>query len=518
MKHPWDRPLGFWTVAADHPGRVAIIASPAGETLTFAQLAGRAHQVVHAMRAQGLAPGDVLGLALPNDVDIVVWQLAAAEAGWRSITLNPMSSAGEIAAIADHSEMVALVADVEYADRAGAVTAVPIRVCTGGHIAGFRPQEEILRGQPDTEPPDRRPGAPLVYTSGTTGRPKGIWRPLPLADPTLLADSMKTFAHAFRFQPLQGAHLVSAGMHHGGCQAFYLAALHVGQGLVIMRRFDAEQTLELIQRHHITTGYMVPTQFTRLVRLPADVQARYDLSSLESIVHSAAPCPPEVKQRMLAWWGPVIWETYGGIEGAATIAKPHHWLARPGTVGRAIRGMTIRILDDDGGELSAGELGTVYLDGGGGPRFSYHRDPEQTEEVYRGSAFTLGDVGYLDEDGFLFIVDRIKDMIITGGVNVYPAEVEAVLAVHPAVQDSAVVGAPDPEWGEQVRAVVQLVPGREASAELAAELIAYCRGRLASFKCPRVVEFRAELPRTEAGKLYKRLIRDELWASARRRV
>jgi long-chain acyl-CoA synthetase len=509
VKHPWDRPLGIWYLAEHYPDRPAILGRPSGESLTFGQLAGRAHRAVHALRALGAGHGDVIGLALPNDLDILVWQLAAAEAGWRYVTLNPKAPAAEVATIAEHAGMKALIVHAEYAERAGAVTGVPIRIRVGGHIEGFAPQQEMLRGHPDTAPPDRAAGMPLVYTSGTTGKPKGISRATHDTTPEAMADAMKSFAHAFRFTPLEGAHLVSAGMFHGGCQGFYLAALNVGQPLVIMRAFDAEETLRLIQEYRITTGYMVPTQFVRFLKLPDDVRADYDVSSLESIVHSAAPCPPEVKERMLAWWGPVIWETYGGIEGAATIAKPHHWLARPGTVGRPIRGRTIRILDDDGNELPSGRVGAVYLDGGD-PAFSYHRAPEQTAEVFRGTAFTLGDAGYLDEDGFLFIVDRIKDMIITGGVNVYPAEVEAALAVHPAVLDSAVIGAPDPEWGEQVRAFVQPAPGAEPSDELAAELIAYCRERLASHKCPRVVEFRPELPRTETGKLYKRLLRDEL--------
>ncbi|GAA0556381.1 AMP-binding protein [Actinomadura livida] len=509
MNHPWDRPLGVWYLAEHHPDLPAVARCPAGESLTFAELAARAHRRVHALRARGVGRGDVVGMALPNDVDILVWQLAAAEAGWRYVTLNPGSPAAEVASIAEHAGMKALVVHADYAERAGAVTGVPVRVSVGGRIDGFVPQEDALHGHPVTAPPDRAAGAPLVYTSGTTGRPKGIWRDMPDVAPDVMADAMKSFAHAFRFRPLEGAHLVSAGMFHGGCQVFYLSALHVGQPLVIMGAFDAAETLRLIQEHRITTGYMVPTQFARLLRLPEDVKGGFDVSSLESIVHSAAPCPAELKKRMLDWWGPVIWETYGGTEGAATIAKPHHWLAKPGTVGRPIRGMTVKILDDDGNELPPGRVGAVYLDGGG-RGFRYHRDPGQTAEVFRGTAFTLGDAGHLDEDGFLFIVDRIKDMIITGGVNVYPAEVEAVLAAHPAVLDSAVVGVPDPEWGEQVRALVQLSPGRAPSAELAAELIAYCRERLAGQKCPRAVEFREELPRTETGKLLKRLLRDEL--------
>jgi long-chain acyl-CoA synthetase len=328
---------------------------------------------------------------------------------------------------------------------------------------------------------------------------------------------MKVFGHAFQFRPFQGLHLVTAGMHHGGCQGFYLGALNVGQALVIHGKFDAEQTLEAIQRHGVTTAYMVPTQFVRLLRLPPEIRSRYDVSSLQVVVHSAAPCPLEVKKDMLAWWGPVIWETYGGMEGAATIAKPYRWLEKPGTVGRAVKGMRVTILDDDGHELPAGEVGNVYLRSDG-PRFEYRDAPELTDSVHRGGAFTLGDVGYLDADGYLFLCDRAKDMIISGGVNIYPAEVEGVLSSHPAVSDVAVIGIPDPEWGEQVRAIVEPSPGVEPSDELTEELLALCRSRLAGYKCPRSLEYRPGLPRTETGKLYKRLLRDEYWAATGRNV
>jgi len=246
----------------------------------------------------------------------------------------------------------------------------------------------------------------------------------------------------------------------------------------------------------------------RLLRLPDEVRARYSLSSLTTVVHSAAPCPVEVKQQMMDWWGPVIWETYGGMEGAAAIAKPQRWLEKPGTVGRAVRGMRIKILDDDGAERPTGETGLVYLEPTQ-PTFEYLGDPELTASVHSGRAFTLGDVGYLDDDGFLFLRDRAKDMIISGGVNIYPAEVEGALTTHPAVRDVAVIGLPDPEWGETVTAVVELEDDIEGSDALADELIEHCRERLARFKCPRSVTFRSSLPRTEAGKLYKRLLVDE---------
>jgi long-chain acyl-CoA synthetase len=307
-------------------------------------------------------------------------------------------------------------------------------------------------------------------------------------------------------------------MHHAGCQSFYLGALNVGQPLAILGRFDAEQTLAAIERHSVTTAYMVPTQFVRMLKLPMHVRDRYDVSRLQSVVHSAAPCPLQVKKEMMAWWGPVIWETYGGTEGPATIAKPHRWLEKPGTVGRPIRGVRVNILDAEGNALPPNSIGDVYIERLDGQSFEYRNDTELTASVHRGTAFTIGDVGYLDDDGYLFICDRAKDMVISGGVNIYPTEVEGVLSSHPAVADVAVIGIPDSEWGEQVRAVVELVGEAQPSPELAAELIAYCRTRLAGFKCPRSVDFEARLPRNEAGKLIKRQLRDRYWADAGRKV
>jgi long-chain acyl-CoA synthetase len=307
-------------------------------------------------------------------------------------------------------------------------------------------------------------------------------------------------------------------MHHAGCQSFYLGALNVGQALAILDRFDPEKTLGAIDRHSVTTAYMVPTQFVRMLKLPSHIRDTYDVSSLRSVIHSAAPCPLQVKKDMMAWWGPVIWETYGGTEGPATIAKPHRWLEKPGTVGRPIRGVRVNILDDDGNPLPPNAVGHVYIERLDGQSFEYRNDAELTASVHRGSAFTIGDMGYLDDDGYLFICDRAKDMIISGGVNIYPAEVEGVLSSHPAVADVAVIGIPDPEWGEQVKAVVEPVDGITPSSALADEIVAYCRSRLAGFKCPRSVDFTDRLPRTETGKLVKRDLRDSYWATAGRQV
>jgi long-chain acyl-CoA synthetase len=522
MKHPWDQRLGFWYIAEDHPDQAAVVASPSGVTLTFGELAGRAHRLVHALRAEGIGPGAIFAYALPNDVDMLYWQLAAHEGGYQSIALNPALSGAEIQRIVDHSGASAMVLHGDFADRVDQLSgtgSITLRVSVGGEIPGWTRYEDLTRAQPTSEPTDRRLGVPIVYSSGTTGQPKAVIRPaLPKVDPSVAADSVKIFGHAFQFQPLTGVHLVSAGMHHGGCQSFFHGALHVGQALAILGRFDPEQTLQAIERYQVTTAYMVPTQFVRLLRLPQEVKDRYDTSSLQVVVHSAAPCPLEVKRQMMEWWGPVVWETYGGMEGAATIAKPYRWLEKPGTVGRSVAGMTVKILDDDGTELPSGELGHVYLEPERGETFAYKDDPELTASVRRGRAFTLGDVGYLDEDGYLFIRDRAKDMIISGGVNIYPAEVEGVLSGHPSVADVAVIGVPDPEWGEQVKAVVELVDGVAPSDDLGADLITFCQERIARYKCPRSVDFREHLPRTDGGKLYKRIVRDEYWAPTERSV
>ncbi|HUC06350.1 MAG TPA: AMP-binding protein, partial [Acidimicrobiales bacterium] len=304
-ENPWAARLGVWWIAHDHPDLPAIAHAPSGEELTFGELAGRAHQVARALRAHGIEPGQIVALDLPNGLDAVVWQLAASEVGLRYIPLNPSFSSEEVRDILEHSGAAVLVLQATVAAHLQPLVArcpVPLRVAVGGEIPGFTPAATLLAGQPTTPPADRRLGGMIPYSSGTTGKPKAVWRDLPDMDPWDYTDRMKSFGQAFRFQPLQGAHLVSAGMHHGGCQGFYHGALNVGQALVILERFDAETTLALVDRHRVTTAYMVPTQFVRLLRLPDDVKARYDHSSLETVVHSAAPCPLEIKRQMLEWW------------------------------------------------------------------------------------------------------------------------------------------------------------------------------------------------------------------------
>ena len=514
MSTDWEQRLGVWWIAEDHPDAPAIVASPSGP-LTYGELTGRAHRIVHTLRARGLSDGDGVAVLLGNGVEIIECYLACLEAGWAFTPLNGYLTSAEIATILEHSGARALVVGSGSAAGYTGVAAETVArlgvVALGvGGVPGLEELDHAVAGFPTTLPEHRRAGALFPYTSGTTGKPKGIKRAAAAADPSVAANDAAVFGRAFDFRPFDGPHLVTTGMYHGGSLAYYSGALQVGQPLVIHEKFDPERTLADIERFAVRTAYMVPTQFHRLLRLPAEVRAKYDVSSLHSVVHSAAPCPQDVKQQMMDWWGPVIWETYGGMEGPATIAKPKWWIKKPGTVGRAIRGVTLSILDPAGEALAPGEIGSIYIENGIG--FEYHGDEAGTTSAFKGSRFTLGDVGYLDEDGYLFIKDREKDMIITGGVNVYPAEVEALLLGHPAVHDVAVIGIPDADWGEQIKAVVQLKAGLEPTAELGDAILAYCKEHLAAYKCPRTVDFRDDLPRTEAGKLYKRRIRDEYWA------
>lgn len=515
----WDQRLGVWWIAEDHPDALAVVDSPDGQW-TYGQLAASAHQLVHAFRRLGVPRDGIVAVMAPNGVLPIRVSLACQEAGWNLLLVNSYLTPDEVVTMLEHANAEVLViherhADLVTGDHGERIQALT-RVIGAGDVPGVSRLDELTADEPTSLPEDRAEGGMIAYSSGTTGKPKGINRPGAGGDPSAAAHRSAVFGRAFDFRPFEGTHLVSTAMYHGGSHAYYMGALHVGHALVIMPKFDPEGALALIERFKVRTAYMVPTQFHRFLQLPADVRGRYDLSSLHSVVHSAAPCPRHVKQAMLDWWGPVVWETYGGMEGAATIAKPRRWLEKPGTVGRAVRGVRLSILDDDGKELGPNQIGHIYYETEGG--FSYLRDAELTQQAHRGNLFTIGDIGYLDDDGYLFIQDRAKDMIISGGVNIFPAEIESVLLNHPAVYDVGVIGVPDEDWGEQVLAVVQLKPEFEPSDELAGELLAHCEQHLAAYKRPRRIEFRADLPRTDAGKLYKRQLRDEHWKELGRQL
>jgi long-chain acyl-CoA synthetase len=509
---------GFWIAAEQEPERPALV-DPAGGVHTAGALGAAANRLVHGLRARGLRAGDGVAVVLPNGVELVEVLLAAMQAGWHYTAINSHLTAGEISYILENSGAKAFFADArqaelahEAADRAGLAAGARFAV---GAIPGFTAFGELMDGRPATRPEDRLAGQFMQYTSGTTGRPKAVQRAIPALDPETMVAAWAPNLARYDVEPGgDHVHLVTSPMYHMAPLAFGYLSLHFEHRVVLMERFDAEEALGLVERHRVTTTHMVPTQFHRLLRLPEAVRRRHDVSSLRNVMHAAAPCPVELKRQLFAWWGPVIYEYYGATEGGGTIAKPGDWLRFPGTVGRAWPGSDVKILDDDGRELPPGEIGTVYMKNV--MAFEYKGDPEKTRAARRGDYFTVGDVGELNAEGFLFLRDRKIDMIISGGVNVYPAEVEAALLAHPQVADAAVFGIPHAEWGEEVKAVVEPAPG--AGAELAAELLAFCRARLAAYKCPRSIDLVAALPRDPNGKLYKRRLRDPYWAGHARRI
>ncbi|OLO25825.1 hypothetical protein PZ61_0235935 [Streptomyces sp. MNU77] len=504
----------IWQRAAGLGDKPAVV-DPDGGVIGFAALATASHRVSKVLTDLGVRRGDVVCGLFPNTHAALVVYLAALETGVYYCPLNTHLTGPEIAYVLRDSGAGLFVADealgelaVAAADEAGLAEE---RRLGRGRIPGFSSLGSRVAAH-TARPPDHRPaGHRLYYTSGTTGRPKGVLRPLPDVDADTAAVRNAVRLHTNSHLPLDEdqVHLVVGPLYHGGPLGHAVTALHLGQTVVLTEKFSAEGTLGLIQRYRVTTSHFVPTMFHRMLKLPVEVRSRYDHSSLRAVVHAAAPCPPTVKRAMIDWWGPIVHEYYGTSEGGSTSVTAQEWLERPGTVGRPVRGAAVRILDESGREVPAGSQGLVHFRMG--ERFEYLHEPEKTAASQRGDYFTAGDIGYLDADGYLFLCDRQAETIISGGVNIYPAETEAALLTHPAVADAAVVGVPDDEWGEQVRAVVQLTEGHVPDEGTAQDIIDHCRAALSSFKCPRQVDFVAVLPYTATGKLLRREVRAPYW-------
>jgi long-chain acyl-CoA synthetase len=494
--------VAYW--ADRHGDREAVI-SPAG-TRTFTELNQNANRLARALRRRGLAAGDAVALLCDNRPEFAEVVCACQRAGLRLTTVNWHLTVGEVAYIVNDCEAKVLFADTArgaVASGAAEQSDAGLRVVAiGGAWAGAETYADLLEAEDGGDLEDPVLGTSMLYTSGTTGRPKGVARP-----PTT-SSILDVNIGGYREDGVD-RHLCTGPLYHAAPLAFSLAVpLHYGVGIVLMERWDAEDALRLIEDFSITHSHMVPTMFHRLLSIPEETRQRYDVSSLRYILHGAAPCPVVIKQRLIAWLGPIVSEYYAATEGLGTFVDSATWLAHPGTVGKPFVEDMVMVGDDEGVPLPAGETGLVYLKSVDGTGFEYFHDPKKTADTYRGEYFTLGDVGHFDEDGYLYLTDRSANLIISGGVNIYPAEVDAVLLEHPAVGDVGTIGVPDGEWGEAVEAVVELQPGLQPSPVLAAELMAFCRERLAHFKCPRTVEFIDELPRQDNGKLYRGILRD----------
>ncbi len=506
---------GFWAIAQEEPDRLAI-ADPDYKEITFGELFELVNRISHGFRALGLERGDHVATTLPNSIEQVALGLAAFQTGLYITTINWHLVGPEIAYILQDAETKIYVTHEQFAaesrravDEAG--TLDPQRLFAIGDVPGFRPLAELTASQPSTRPDDLQAGSFMFYTSGTTGRPKGVRRDLPEAHPDDMAKMAGMLFLLFGIQPHDGhVEITQAPLYHTAVNNWTITALHWGHPVVLMGRWTPEGALERIEKYEVTYSHMVPTMFNRLLKLPDEVRAKYDVSSLRTMIHAAAPCPVETKWKMFDWWGDVIWEYYAATEGGGTIVSPEEWRKYPGTVGKAWPNSEVVIFDDDGNEMPTGASGTIYMRMGGN-EFKYYKDDAKTDKARMKGFFTVGDIGYFNEDGYLFLNDRANDMIIAGGVNIYPAEIEGVIQQHEKVQDVAVFGVPNEDTGEEIKAVIELMPGTEPSDAVKDDIVAYYQDRMAKQKWPRSIDFTTEMPRDPNGKLYKRKLRDPYW-------
>src|SRR3954471_5109514 len=502
--------------AETDPDLAAFIMATTGETLTFGEYEARSNRTAHLFRETGLRAGDHIAIFMENNLRMLEIEGGAERTGLYFTCINSYLAPDEVAYIVNDSQSKVVISSRAKREIAIQLPALCpnverwIMVDVDAEDGPFESYGPTVAKYPATPVDDERLGAAMLYSSGTTGQPKGILRPLPEQAPGVPLAVMEFVKVMFGFREGM-TYLSPAPLYHSAPQASVAATIRLGSTAVIMEHFDPEQWLQLVERYKVTNCQMVPTMFSRLLKLPEEVRTKYDTSSLEKIVHAAAPCPVPVKQAMIEWLGPIIVEYYGATEANGfTFCDSEQWMAHKGTVGKCILGELL-ILDEDGNPCPTGTPGTVWFRGA--TSFTYFNDPQKTAESRNatGDASTVGDVGYVDEDGYLYLTDRKSYMIISGGVNIYPQETENLLITHPKVMDAAVIGVPNEDLGEEVKAVVQPMDGVEPGPEFERELIAFCRENLAHFKCPRSVDFEKKLPRLPTGKLYKRLLRDKYW-------
>ena len=501
MLHAW------W--AARIPERPALVTS--NGDLTYAELNDQINRLSRALRSRALQAGDAIALMCTNEPAFLVALYAAQRIGLRFTPVNWHLTGNEAAYIVENCQAKAFVCSGSLGDKVGVAAAAGgpslVRINTGGQISGFEMYDEVLAAEEGSNINDPVIGTQMLYTSGTTGRPKGVHRIM--ATESVLT-SLNFCGYDEDYEKSVDAHLLTGPLYHAAPLSFSVAIpFSYGTPIVMMDHWDPVEALLLIEQHGITHTHMVPTMFHRLLALPEETRARADTSSLRFVIHGAAPCPVRIKQRLIAWLGPVVVEYYAATEGLGTLVDSETWVAHPGTVGKPMSPGLVKVADDAGNELPPGQVGIIFLQAPPSTTFDYYGDHAKTADVFRGDYFTLGDMGYMDPENFLYLTDRTANLIISGGVNIYPAEVDAVLLEHPAVGDAATIGVPDDEWGEVVKAVIQPAEGVVGTKELGTELIAFCRARLAHFKCPRSVDFAAELPREDTGKIFKRKLREQ---------
>jgi long-chain acyl-CoA synthetase len=510
--------------AAKNPGKAAIVMAGSGAVVTYRELDDRSNQLAQLLRDRGIGFGDHIALFMDNNPLYLEVAWAAQRSGIYFTPINYHFNAEEVAYIVDDCDARALVTSVALGDIASELVGLlPARLDTrlvvGGSLDGFEAYDDAIASHPARPLADEAEGHAMMYSSGTTGRPKGIRyhlerKPVGSPDPALAG-----FGATYGIDDTT-VYLSPAPLYHAAPLQFCIAVHRFGGTDVVLEHFDPEACLAAIERYRVTHAQFVPTMFVRMLKLPEAVRAKYDVSSLRIAIHAAAPCPVEIKRRMIEWWGPIIFEYYSSTEGmGSTMITSEQWLEHPGSVGQAFY-TKIHILDEAGNELPPGEPGVVWFEPGDRTmRFEYHKDPDKTASTRDTHGWaSVGDIGYLDDDGYLYLTDRRDFMIVSGGVNIYPQEAENLLITHDKVMDAAVFGIPDPEMGERVHAVVQPVDMSTSGPELERELIAYCREHLAHYKCPKSIDFDAQLPRQPTGKLYKRLLRDRYWGDHTSRI
>ncbi len=508
------------------PDKPAIVMGGSGFTQTFAELDAAANRLSHLLRSAGVQPGDHVALCMENHDRYMEVLWGCHYAGAIYTACSSRLTSGELAYILNDCQAKVFITSKYKADQAVEIVPetpnVGLRLMLDGTADGYESYEVAVSAQPVTPLPEERvAGFDMLYSSGTTGQPKGVARAYVGNPLDTTANGVSPLVSLLFGGTADSVYLSPAPFYHAAPLRFCMAMQQIGATVVAMEHFDPEQYLQLVERHRITHSQVVPTMFIRMLKLDEAVRTKYDVSSLQCVIHAAAPCPKQAKKQMIEWFGPIIHEYYAGTEGNGFVyCNSDMWLAHEGTVGTPIN-CIVHICGDDGEELPRGEAGTIYFEGGA--NFEYHNDPEKTKGSRHPSQpwSTLGDVGYMDDDNFIYLTDRKAYMIISGGVNIYPQEAENVLVGHPKVVDVAVFGVPNDDFGEEVKAVVQPVTmpaSPDEAAALSRELIAFCREHLADVKCPRSIDFRDELPRHPTGKLYKRLLKDEYWAAAGRSI